>query len=483
MPSKEKTKNTDAAKSGSPLADRAAGTKKNDAALDPQAVTKPADLKTLATAVLRTNDHGTYTIPAANLYPHQWLWDSCFIAIGLRHLDPMRACQELRSLVRGQWANGMLPNMIFSDASEYNHDRNYWRSWINPNAPEGVATSGITQPPMFAEAVWQVGQVLPPTERRTWFREMFPVIVDYHSWLYDERDPHDEGLILLVHPWETGLDNTPPWMAELHEHNMPAWIKLVKTLRLDNIIGSLRRDHHYIPPGQRLSTIEILSLFDAQRRLRRKRYDTYSIIKRGLFSIEDLTFNSILLRANERLRQIADYLRRQIPDDLEANMALTPAALEKLWDEQTKQYYSRDFSTHRLLLQPSIAALMPLYAGVISPERAAQLVRGLENDKKFGAVFPVPSVPLDSPYFNPQLYWQGPSWVNTNWLIIDGLKRYGFDDHAAALIETTLDMVGRSGFAEYFDPVTGEPLGARDFSWTAALTIDLLKQSKGRKAD
>jgi hypothetical protein len=35
-------------------------------------------------------------------------------------------------------------------------------------------------------------------------------------------------------------------------------------------------------------------------------------------------------------------------------------------------------------------------------------------------------------------------------------------------------MVAKSGFAEYFDPNTAEPLGADNFSWTAALTIDLL---------
>ena len=40
-----------------------------------------------ATAVLEQNDRGDYTQPAAGLYPHQWLWDSCFTAIGLAHLD------------------------------------------------------------------------------------------------------------------------------------------------------------------------------------------------------------------------------------------------------------------------------------------------------------------------------------------------------------------------------------------------------------
>jgi hypothetical protein len=38
----------------------------------------------------------------------------------------------------------------------------------------------------------------------------------------------------------------------------------------------------------------------------------------------------------------------------------------------------------------------------------------------------------------------------------------------------TLRLVEASGFSEYYHPATGEPLGSRDFSWSAALTLDLL---------
>jgi hypothetical protein len=36
-------------------------------------------------------------------------------------------------------------------------------------------------------------------------------------------------------------------------------------------------------------------------------------------------------------------------------------------------------------------------------------------------------------------------------------------------------MVAKSGCYEYFDPLTCAGAGAANFSWTAALTIDLLK--------
>lgn len=433
------------------------------------------DLLEQATAVLNMNDRGNYTQPAYGLYPHQWLWDSCFTAIGLRHLNVERAKLELLSLLRGQWHNGMLPNIIFRDDPQYRTDRNIWRSWLNPFAPNDVTTSGITQPPMVAEAVVLVGAKMSWPERRSWYRLMYPALLAHHQWLYHDRDPHCEGLVLQVHPWEIGLDNTPPWMKELHEHQLPLWIRLIAKLKLARVINWFRRDVRSVPLAQRSSTIDALAFFSLQRRLRRKAYDINKILDHSLFAIEDLNFNSIFIRANTNLREIAKSLREELPEELLDQMKKTEKTFEQLWDPYSTQYYSRDFVTHHLLKVPSIATLLPLYAGSITQERAEELVRLLENEHQFGPAYPVPSVPTSSFWFQSKLYWQGPSWVNTNWLIIEGLKRYGFKDHAAALTESTLEMVGRSGCYEYFDPLTGAPAGAANFSWTAALAIDLLK--------
>lgn len=438
---------------------------------------KKSDLLEEAKAVLAMNDRGSYTQPANGLYPHQWLWDSCFVAIGLRHLDIERAKIEVLSLLRGQWHNGMLPNIIFRDEPRYRADRNSWRSWINPFAPDEVSTTGITQPPLLAEAVVRIGEELEWPERHSWYRMVWPALLAYHEWLYDERDPHHEGLILQIHPWEIGLDNTPPWVNEMHDHLMPFWIRFIELCRLEYLINLFRRDTKNVPIDERFSTIEILCLFDIQRRLRRKAYDINKILDHSLFAIEDLAFNSIFLRANTHLQMIAKSLREELPTELKKQIDKTEQTFEELWDPYTQQYYPRDFITHRLLKIPSIATLLPLYAGTISQERAELLVRMIENEHLYGPAFPVPSVPMDSYWFHPKLYWQGPSWANMNWLIIDGLRRYGFQEHAQALTESTLDMVRIGGFAEYFDPTTGEGAGADNFSWTAAIVIDLLKNA------
>lgn len=441
-------------------------------------MTKYKNLIKSAEEVLKMNDRGDYTQPAHGLYPHQWLWDSCFIAIGIRNLDVERAKKEILSLLRGQWHNGMMPNIIFRNDKQYRTDRNMWRSWLSPYAPDDVATTGITQPPVLAEAIVQVGQKMTITERRTWYKQVWPALLAYHEWLYEERDPHNEGLVLQIHPWETGLDNTPPWTSEMHEHQLPFWISVIQRFRFDRLINLFRRDAKSVPLDQRYATVEALILFDIQRRLRRKNYDITKILDHSLLTIEDLSFNCILIRANQHLEDIAKVAGKTIPPELSARIKKTEKALEQLWDVFSGQYYSRGFVTHKLLKIPTIATLMPLYAGSISKSRAEELVHHLEDVRTFGTAYPVPSVPAHSEWFHSKLYWQGPSWVNMNWMIIDGLERYGYKEQAEVIRAKTLEMVEKSGCSEYFDPLTGEPAGAPNFSWTAALAIDLAEQDQ-----
>src|SRR5690606_33581209 len=155
------------------------------------------------------------------------------------------------------------------------------------------------------------------------------------------------------------------------------------------------------------------------------------------------------------LLDIAQAIRAEVPKDLRDSMKLTVEAFEQLWDPYTEMYYSRDFVTHRLLKEPTVASLLPLYAGCISKERAAHLVKLIENEHLFGPAYPVPSTPLNSPWYNADRYWQGPTWLNTNWLIIDGLRRYGYHHHADVLTESTLELVRDHGCYEYFNPQTG----------------------------
>jgi len=424
--------------------------------------------------VLKDNQRGSYTVPAEGLYPHQWLWDSCFIAIGLSHYDIERAQKELLSLTRGQWKNGMLPNMIFAGGWRYSAERYFWDSKRNLDAPKKIATSSITQPPMLAEAVVQIGKELSVASRQAWYEQMLPSLIDYHQWLYTERDPGKQGLTLQIHPWEVGLDNTPPWVTQLQENHNPWWLNAAKILPIDWLINRFRRDIKQTDKSHRISNLDALMYLDIIWRFRRRDYLIDEIIDHDKYLVQDLSYNCILIRANQHLETIAGSLKRSLPDNLQTSINNSRQALEMLWDEPSGEYYSRGFGNQMLIKSSTIACLMPLYSGSISHARAGQIVKKLQDEGAFNLNWPIPSVPYNSKWFDQDKYWQGPTWLNTNWLIIQGLKHYGFNKEARLISDKSLQLVAKHGAGEYFSPLTGQPLGARNFSWTAALAIDLL---------
>lgn len=434
------------------------------------------DLAEECKRVLHANDRGTHTVPSPHLYPHQWLWDSCFSAIGWSHLDTDRAEQEILSLLHGQWHNGMIPHMIFDPSPRYAQDRATWRSWVSVQSPNDISTSGVTQPPVIAEAVSRIGAKLDKLDRQRFYKKVLPKLVKYHEWLYAERDPHCEGMVLQIHPYETGFDNTPPWMNRLREHSRPWWIAGIENLHIDKLINVTRRDTRHIPAEQRMKNIDALIIWDVIRRLRRKSYDIDKILHRSLFIIEDVAFNSMLVRNNTILREIASEARVKLPEKLVENMKLSEMALEQLWDDQFTTYFCRDFISNKLIREPTIAGLMPLYAGTIKKDRADKIVKIMTNSHAFWLKHPVASVPKNIRGFDQNRYWQGPTWINTNWMLIDGLKRMGYFAEARQLKLNTLEMMRAEGVWEYYNPITGQGLGSPEFSWSAALALDLLNE-------
>ncbi|MEU7578871.1 hypothetical protein AB0B50_14845 [Streptomyces sp. NPDC041068] len=175
-----------------------------------------------AAQVLWANWTGTSTVPSRALYPHQWSWDSAFIAIGLRHLSPLRAQLELETLLAAQWGDGRVPHIVFDDAvplDAYFPSPDFWRSTSAgrpAGAPGGVQTSGIVQPPVHALAAWLVHRADPGLSRaRSFLARIRPRLAAWHRYLLRARDAGGAGLAAVVHPWEQGMDNSPCWDAPL----------------------------------------------------------------------------------------------------------------------------------------------------------------------------------------------------------------------------------------------------------------------------
>jgi len=425
-----------------------------------------SDLRKRAVDVLRANDTGCYTKPAPRLYPHQWNWDSAFAAIGWSHIDQQRAQQEILSLLRGQWKNGMIPHIVFDSESEgYHPNADFWDVSISPDSPDDVPTSGITQPPVLSTAVSAIYRNSKDKSRSIDFlRTVFPRLKQYHAYFHTVRDPDKEGLAYIIHPWESGQDNAPTWdtiLSHVEMKHKPEY------MRVDRCI---------VDADQRPSDEDYERYTYLVDVFRKAEYDENMIWRGTSFIVQPVLFNSLLFESHVCLEKIADVLGEDTEEIRTWIESMEKGIRTKLWDDECGRFFDFDVKSHRFIIKDAIGNYMPLFAGIPTQDQADRMIQNLTSHRTYWLLqgYPLCSVSMEEPEFMPKNYWRGLVWISMNWLLIRGLQRYGYSAEAEKLAEKTLDLVGEHGFFEYFHPVTGERYGTDCFSWTAALVLDLI---------
>lgn len=403
-----------------------------------------------AVSILEKNDRGGYTVPTSSgLYPAQWNWDSCLVALGWAQFNEERAWQEIDSLFAAQWPDGMIPHIVFhGDDSTYFPNSRVWA------AGPSKRTSGISQPPVAATVVRYLYEKFSTSFTRTKTAEIIPKLVRWHEWFYYARDQHRTGLVAIIHPWESGMDNSPVWDRALSRVPEAA------------SVAHLRRDTEFAATEERPTGADYNRYLHLLYTFRDHQYSPEKLFSITPFRIADVGFNSILARANKDLA----FLRKEIGGY--ASAIEYPQAVEKLWDETAGFYFSLDSVEDKPISKPGIGSFLPIFAdpGALArhPQIKTHLRRWLAK-LNFGLC----SFDPDRPEFEPQRYWRGPVWLIVNWMLMDGLRQAGCDDIADRLLKASLQLVERHGFFEYFDPRAGKGLGGPDFSWTAAMYLFL----------
>ncbi|RVU26369.1 hypothetical protein EOT10_10475 [Streptomyces antnestii] len=430
-----------------------------------------------AAAVLEANWTGTSTVPSRTLYPHQWSWDSAFIAVGLRHVSPLRAQLELETLLAAQWGDGRVPHIVFNSSvpcDAYFPGPDFWRSTTAgraAGAPRTVQTSGIVQPPVHALAAWLVHGADPALSRsRSFLSRVYPRLAAWHRYLLHRRDLGGGGLAAVVHPWEQGMDNSPCWDAPL-SRIAPAPASAFRRADLDHGAPDDRPTHLDYGRYVRLATDYRDALYEDQ-----------ADVPNG-FAVEDPSFNALLITSEHALARIAVELGAPTTARHARAERLTAALVERLWDPATGMFFCRDLraptpeETGALIPEYGVTGLIPLILPTL-PRHVTTALLSTARSPRFGLGTPtvrlVPSHDLTGPSFDPHRYWRGPAWFNTNWLVERGLRLHGERAEADRLRTAMLDTALDTDFAEYVDPYTLHGRGARDFSWSAALSLDLL---------
>ncbi len=172
----------------------------------------------------------------------------------------------------------------------------------------------------------------------------------------------------------------------------------------------------------------------------------------------------------------------------------------KLWSEADGFYYDYDINNDCFSAVCSVSSFLPLFAGICDENQSAKLLAHLENPEEFGTAFPVPSISKKDATFGTDM-WRGPVWINYNYMILKGLRDYGFNEAADRIKNTSLEIINEwyllSGtIYEFYDSENRIPpfcfnrkgeifepydfrvkyQSIRDFGWSVTLAFDLLNE-------
>jgi glycogen debranching enzyme len=424
-------------------------------------------LRRRAAETLAANWTGSYTVPSRTQYPHQWSWDAAFASLGL---PEDRAFLDLRTLFRGQWADGRVPSIVFdprADAAAYFPGPDVWQSRQVSGSPD-LDTTGIVQPPLHAVAAREVyRRATDRAAAREALIWLYPRLAAQHDYLARARDVGGHGLLAIVHPWESGMDNSPAWDASiaavtpdfsvLHRHG--------------------RRDRRYVPAEERPTDLDYARYLTLVESYRDGGYRDAGLPERHQFLVECPAFNAIYAAADAALADVATAVGADPEPHRERARTVAEALVKHLFDADAGTFLARDARTGRRSPAHTVAGLVPLMVADLPDAVGHALVAELTSPR-FGPLADtlpaIPSYDRTGPVFDQARYWRGPVWFFTNWLVWQGLLTQGRDPLAEQLRAGTLDLARRSGIHEYYDAVNGAGAGIPGSSFTAAVTLHML---------
>jgi putative isomerase len=329
-------------------------------------------------------------------------WDTFFCAVMAAAEDPALAAANVRAILDEVTPAGFIPN--FGSQAGRSDDR--------------------SQPPVGAYCVLKLyrGAALagkPATKDE--LTALFPVLLRWHAWWLPHRDGNADGLL--------------EWGSDPVKTASPEWLS--GDIQAAMYESGLDNSPMYDEAGYNTAA-HTMELAD--------------VGLNALYALDAWALAEIaaeLGRADEAARLRAEY------DGLAALIN------ERLWNEEAGIYQNRHwdgrFSPH---LSPTL--FYPLLAGIAPPDRAARMVREhLLNEAEFWGHYVLPSIARDDPGYGDNHYWRGRVWPPMNFLVSEGLHRYGFDAESYQLARRSVDLFlgeweDKSHVHENYNSVTGE---------------------------
>jgi glycogen debranching enzyme len=382
----------------------------------------------------------SFSRPALTKYgPYQWLWDSAWHIVVWSHRQPVIAVEELRTLLQFQRDDGFIPEIIFWKPFRY---LKIFRDLSILYSHQEY--SDLTQIPVLAyslRAIWNA------TRDKALLKELLPPLIKYMEW-WESRDHDNDGLVSIIHPWESGMDASPGFDPVFH----------------------LKQ------PGTLAFYFHLIRLLFTYRRLK---WDQSVILRRGRFNVEDIGVCSVYAASWGVLARLAGELDPNLAASCRSHYEkYQKAIIEKCWDRERGRFvslYHQD-GVEKVSSAETIQTLFPLLLDELPADIRQHLIEKIKDSEKFRLKYPLPTVEKSEPEFNPnpsRLLWRGPMWPATNWLILEGLLQHGFQDEAGVILDRWVELYSQNGIWEYYNPLTGRGAGQKELGMST-LIVDIL---------
>jgi len=295
----------------------------------------------------------------------------------------------------------------------------------NPDLPQ----QGYSQIPILA---WGCLMIYNQTNDRELLDLCIPYLDKFLTWYATERDVNNDGLI------EYGAYKKCP-IADI-----------VQTARFETF------DFH--------ATLDSLKLTEHPTR------GTGGAWYGNIEGVDQTCFLAMSARAMIEMCKRTG--RIEMMNKYERNLARrTKAIRAKMWDPETKFFYSLNRDTDKKIRVRTLQGFLTLTAGLASEEQARELVKQLTDTSLFWSKYPVTTSAMDEPTFKPNGFWRGDIWPPTNYLIALGLNSYGYHDVAREITDKMLELVKKYDGHSYerYNGVEGVRLGVKDYCWGVSI--------------
>jgi glycogen debranching enzyme len=390
-------------------------------------------------------DDYCYVAPSVGTYPFQWFWDTCFHILMLLRVGEYRlAKRNLESLFAMQEDNGFVGHMIFwkqvlpKRMSDVLQAKPTWRA-VRPHM------SALIQPPLVGTALLRIYET---TQDRVFVAEMFPKLRRLHRWLRDNRDFDGDGLLTIISPFESGMDWKPSFDAVVA------------------YTGRKPRGHIY------LSSLywKVIAVDFANFA---RRYDLHRIRRRAKFCVKDVAFNTIYALDLDAMARVAECLGEDATEFKDCRRRVGASILNLMYDAGATAFCDLQGPRSDRIPIRTACTFFPLALPEVPADIAERVLRAhFDDERRFALPLPLPSVDCSDPSFSPEaspFLWRGPTWAFINWFLFHALKRRGMNERAERLRKSLWSLIEKSGFREYYNPITGEGYGAEGFTWSGLL--------------